>query len=149
MLVRESDELLLVSDELLFASDELLLASDELLFVSDELLLTITDALLWASDELLLGRASLLFASDELLFGRASLLFASEELDLSRRLKALARKKGKTIVILTRHPLLTSARKLHLYTAREHLWFLAKTILGGGRTLNSREACHTWYDGRR
>lgn len=76
-------------------------------------------------------------------------LFASEEIDLSKRLKKLARAEGKKIVILGQHPIVTSARKLHLYTAREHFSFLAKTIFGGGKTLNSREACHTWYDGRR
>lgn len=76
-------------------------------------------------------------------------LFASEEIDLSKRLKKLARTEHKKIAILHRHPIVTSARKLHLYTAREHFLFLAKTILGGGKTLNSREACHTWYDGRR
>ena len=76
-------------------------------------------------------------------------LFASEEIDLSKRLKKLARTEHKKIVILRRNPIVTSARKLHLYTAREHFSFLAKTIFGGGKTLNSREACHTWYDGRR
>lgn len=76
-------------------------------------------------------------------------LFASEEIELSKRLKKLARAERKKIVILHRHPILTSARKIHLYTAREHFLFLAKTVLVGGRTLNSREACHTWYDGRR
>lgn len=76
-------------------------------------------------------------------------LFASEEIELSKRLKKLARGQGRKIVILHRHPLVTSARKLHLYTAREHLSFMARTVLAGGKTLNSREACHTWYDGRR
>lgn len=76
-------------------------------------------------------------------------LFASEEIDLSKRLKKFARAERKKIIILHRHPIVTSARKLHLYTAREHFTFLAKTILRGGKTLNNREACHTWYDGRR
>jgi glycosyltransferase involved in cell wall biosynthesis len=76
-------------------------------------------------------------------------LFASEEVELSRRLKRLARAQKKRVMILHRHPLLTSGRKLHLYTAREHLMFLMRTVLAGGKTLNSREACHTWYDGRR
>lgn len=76
-------------------------------------------------------------------------LFASEEIDLSKRLKKLARAERRNIVILHRHPIVTSARKLRLYTAREHFTFLAKTILCGGKTLNNREACHTWYDGRR
>lgn len=76
-------------------------------------------------------------------------LFASEELDLSKRLKQLAVESGKRIVILDQHPLLTSARKVHLYTMREHVWFLARTIVTWGGTLNRRESCSTWYDGRR
>ena len=76
-------------------------------------------------------------------------LFAAEEIDLSRRLKLRARETGKRIVILHRHPIVTSARKLRLYTMGEHLRFLARTVFGGGKTLASREACHTWYDGRR
>ena len=43
-------------------------------------------------------------------------LFAGEEIELSRRLKQLARARKKQLVILHRHPLLTSARKMHLYT---------------------------------
>jgi glycosyltransferase involved in cell wall biosynthesis len=81
--------------------------------------------------------------------GFSNELFASEEIDLSKRLKKLARTERKKIVILHRHPILTSARKLHLYTAREHFLFLARTVLAGGKTLTNREACHTWYDGRR
>jgi glycosyltransferase involved in cell wall biosynthesis len=76
-------------------------------------------------------------------------LFAGEELELGKRLKQLARESGKKIVILHRHPLLTSARKAHLYTRGEHIRFLLRTVLTGGRTLNSREACQPWYDGRR
>lgn len=76
-------------------------------------------------------------------------LYASEELELSQRLKKLARQEHKRIVILHRHPIVTSARKLELYTPREHFAFLARTILRRGKTLTNREACHTWYDGRR
>jgi glycosyltransferase involved in cell wall biosynthesis len=76
-------------------------------------------------------------------------LYASEELELSQRLKKLARVERRKIVILHRHPILTSARKLRLYTAREHFLFVTRTILGRGKTLQSREACHPWYDGRR
>jgi glycosyltransferase involved in cell wall biosynthesis len=81
--------------------------------------------------------------------GFSNELFASEELDLSQRLKRLAREKKKRLVILHRHPLLTSARKLHLYTPREHLRFLARVVFSHKRILKSREECHTWYDGRR
>lgn len=76
-------------------------------------------------------------------------LYASEEVELFQRLKRLARRRRKRITILHRHPLLTSSRKFHLYTGWEHIRFLGKTVLQGGRTLKSREACPTWYDGRR
>jgi glycosyltransferase involved in cell wall biosynthesis len=76
-------------------------------------------------------------------------LFAGEEIDLSIRLKRLARKRRKRITILTQHPLTTSARKLHLYSFGEHLRFLIKASLFRSKTLSSREACFTWYDGRR
>jgi glycosyltransferase involved in cell wall biosynthesis len=76
-------------------------------------------------------------------------LFASEEIDLSKRLKKLARQEGKKIVILHRHPLQTSARKLSLYTRREYLRVLRKAIIHPRQTMKSREACQPWYDGRR
>lgn len=76
-------------------------------------------------------------------------LYASEEIDLFQRLKRLGRQHRRRISILHRHPLVTSARKLHLYTPWEHLRFLGKTVLQLGRPLKSREACQTWYDGRR
>ena len=76
-------------------------------------------------------------------------LFASEEIDLSQRLKRLARETGKQIVILHRNPILTSARKMHLYSPREHFNFFVKTIFNWRRTLTNRDACNQWYDGRR
>jgi glycosyltransferase involved in cell wall biosynthesis len=76
-------------------------------------------------------------------------LYAAEEIDLFRRLKRLARSRGQRIEILHRHPLLTSARKLRLYSAREAFGFLLRTVLGGGRTLHRAADCHIWYDGRR
>lgn len=76
-------------------------------------------------------------------------LYAAEEIDLFRRLKRVARHRGRTVVILHRHPLRTSGRKLRLYTLRELFTFIVKTILGGGRTLRSSKECFAWYDGRR
>ncbi len=81
--------------------------------------------------------------------GFSNQLFAGEEIDLSKKLKRLARETGKRMVILTRHPLVTSGRKMHLYSRWEHFRFVLKTVFGGGKTLNSREECATWYDGRR
>jgi len=76
-------------------------------------------------------------------------LFASEELDLSKRLKKLARASGKKMVILHRHPLLTSARKVHLYSRGEMARFFMNALLRPRRTVSDREACSPWYDGRR
>jgi len=76
-------------------------------------------------------------------------LFASEELDLFGRLKGLARERGKKVVILTRHPMETSARKVKLYSVGELLGILFKTFVGRGRPLKDKAACHMWYDGRR
>jgi glycosyltransferase involved in cell wall biosynthesis len=76
-------------------------------------------------------------------------LFAGEEIDLSIRLKKLARTRRKRVVIIKRHSLITSARKVHLYSFREHVRFLIKASLFRSKTLSSREACFTWYDGRR
>ena len=76
-------------------------------------------------------------------------LFAGEELDLSVRLQKHAKPSGRRIVILHRHPLLTSARKLHLYSNWELFRFFFKAALAHRKVLRSREACHPWYDGRR
>ena len=76
-------------------------------------------------------------------------LYASEEIDFSRKLNKLARKQGKKMVILHRHPLLTSGRKARLYSPGEWLVFLRKVVLSPKKTCASREACSPWYDGRR
>ncbi|MBI3417756.1 MAG: glycosyltransferase [Verrucomicrobia bacterium] len=76
-------------------------------------------------------------------------LFVAEEIEFSRRLNTLAKSRRQRVVILNRHPLKTSARKMHLYSSREYLWFLARSVLGLGGTLKKRESCGIWYDGRR
>ena len=76
-------------------------------------------------------------------------LYATEEIDLFRRLKRVARRTGRRIVILHDHPLETSGRKLELYTPGELLAFMARTVLRRGRTLRRAEDCFPWYDGRR
>jgi len=76
-------------------------------------------------------------------------MFAGEELDLSRRLAELARESGREIVILHRHPLITSSRKMRLYSTWELLRFVLRAALSPRRVLRDRAACHSWYDGRR
>jgi GT2 family glycosyltransferase len=80
--------------------------------------------------------------------GFSNELFAAEELELSRRLRKLARETNRKIVILHHHPLITSARKMRLYTLRDHLKLLVR-VLFNRRALTRRESCTLWYDGRR
>jgi glycosyltransferase involved in cell wall biosynthesis len=75
--------------------------------------------------------------------------YAAEELDLSIRLKKLARATQKKIVILHRHPIKTSARKMKLYTGRELGGFFLQSIFNHRKTIRNREAAFMWYDGRR
>lgn len=81
--------------------------------------------------------------------GFSTELFVSEEIDFSKRLQKLARQRGRQMTILHRHPIVTSVRKMHLYTPREHLRFLGRLILQRGRPMKRREECAIWYDGRR
>lgn len=81
--------------------------------------------------------------------GFSEALYASEEVDLFRRLKRMARRERRTIVILHRHPLLTSDRKVRLYGWPRLFGFMLKTVVSRGRTLRSREDCFAWYDGER
>lgn len=76
-------------------------------------------------------------------------LYASEEIDFSRRLRRLARSRNRRTVILTRHPLLTSARKLELCSWLDYLKLLGQTLWQGGSNLRRRDACGIWYNGRR
>jgi glycosyltransferase involved in cell wall biosynthesis len=76
-------------------------------------------------------------------------LYAAEEINLFRRLKRLARRRGRSIMILSQHPLLTSHRKVHLYSLPEMLRFWLRTALTGGRTLRNAKESFPWYDGRR
>jgi glycosyltransferase involved in cell wall biosynthesis len=75
-------------------------------------------------------------------------LFAAEELELSKRLKTLARETGREIIVLHRHPIVTSARKMRLYSAGEHFGILLKFMFNR-KALTRREDCGLWYDGRR
>lgn len=81
--------------------------------------------------------------------GFSERLFAAEEIDLFRRLKRLARARGRSIEIVAANALVTSARKAHLYTPREFVAFQLKTVLTAGRSLRSIDDCALWYDGRR
>ena len=75
--------------------------------------------------------------------------YAGEEVFLSRRLKRLARRSGRRFVILAGTPLLTSSRKLKLYTITEATRFFLRMLFTAGRAAKRPENCDIWYDGRR
>ena len=75
--------------------------------------------------------------------------YAGEEVFLSRRLKSLARRSGRSFVILADHPLRTSSRKLKLYTLTEAGRFFFRMLFTAGRAAKRPENCEIWYDGRR
>lgn len=81
--------------------------------------------------------------------GFSHALFAGEELDLSRRLKEVARRRGRRVGILRRHALTSSARRMTMYSHGEILRFVVKALWRPRATPQSREACGMWYDGRR
>jgi len=105
----------------------------------------ISRAMRWAAGSFIFCRRDV-FSE---LGGFSEELYASEELELFQRLKALARRRNREIIILHRHPLRTSDRKLRLYGRGELLGFLGRLVLHPRRTLRDSSACRPWYDGRR
>ena len=99
----------------------------------------------WAAGSFVFCEATVFRA----LGGFSQELYAAEELEFSNRLKKLALKRKKKVIILHRHPLVTSARKAHLYSLREHLGMLLRTLRHRGENLKDRSSCTLWYDGRR
>jgi len=69
--------------------------------------------------------------------------FAGEEVYFSLALRKLGRFK------LLREPVVTSGRKLRMYSAKEILGTLFIMIFGGPRMARSRARLHLWYDGKR
>src|SRR6266545_172107 len=69
--------------------------------------------------------------------------FAGEEVYFSLALRKLGRFK------VLREPVLTSGRKLRMYSAKEILGTLFIMIVGGPRMARSRARLGMWYDGKR
>lgn len=76
-------------------------------------------------------------------------VFVGEEIYLSRKLKRLARKRRKRIIILDGQSILTSNRKLYLYSTGDYLRFIFRVVVSFGGAKRNRAACGPWYDGRR
>lgn len=76
-------------------------------------------------------------------------LYAADEVTLSQKLKKWGQQRGLQFVILTKHPLESSARKVQLYSGREIAGQILRVILRPRRTLQDKKHLSVWYDGRR
>jgi glycosyltransferase involved in cell wall biosynthesis len=76
-------------------------------------------------------------------------LYAADEISLSELLKRWGRQRDLQFVILTGHPLVTSARKVALYSGREIAGQMLRVFLHPHRTLQDKKHLSIWYDGRR
>lgn len=75
--------------------------------------------------------------------------FSGEDWELGQRLQKLAKETGKRFVILHRHPVVTSLRRLKDYTALTPFAVLYHIFFVPRRFKVSRETARRWYDGRR
>ena len=81
--------------------------------------------------------------------GFSEALYAAEEIELFQRLKRAASKARRRIVILDRHPLLSSDRRLRLSGWRALLGHAGRVLVTGGRALHTKAGSAMWYDGKR
>jgi len=70
-------------------------------------------------------------------------LFASEEIWMSRALK----RQGRFVVL--RESVMSSGRKLRMYSGREVLGLFGGILLAGPKALRRRDGLEVWYGGRR
>jgi len=99
----------------------------------------------WAAGSLILCRAQAF--RDAGCFSEQ--LYAAEEIDLSRRLKRIGRAQDRRLKIFHRHPLLSSSRKLELYSGGEIARQLLRLATRPWSSLRTPGSLALWYDGRR
>lgn len=75
--------------------------------------------------------------------------YTGEELGFSRKLKRWGKEKGLEFRILKKNPLLTSPRKISLYSRSELLKTMLLSVFCYPFMRNRRKAWFMWYDGRR
>lgn len=76
-------------------------------------------------------------------------MFAADEIDLSELLKKWGRQRGLEFTILTRHPLVTSPRKIQLYSKQEIAQQFFNLLFSPRKSLLNKKKLPVWYDGRR
>jgi glycosyltransferase involved in cell wall biosynthesis len=76
-------------------------------------------------------------------------VYAGEEILFSAALARWARQRRQRVVILKRHPHVSSGRKFRLYTKGEMVGLCLRALLRPGRTLGDPRRLAFFYDGRR
>lgn len=99
----------------------------------------------WASGALVVCRADAFKAVG----GFNQEIFAADEIDLSRKLKRWGRQHNLAFTILTRHPLVTSSRKIQLYSKWEIAQQILSVMLNPRKALQDKKKLPIWYDERR
>lgn len=105
----------------------------------------ISQTLSWAAGSFIFCEA----AAFKAVGGFDPTLYASEEITLSRRLQAYGRVSKRVFTILRGPRLVTSERKLLLYSRKELLFTFARLGLNLSWAARQPENCGLWYDGRR
>lgn len=99
----------------------------------------------WAAGSLLLCRTDVFLE----IGGFNEDFYVAEEIDLSRRIKKIARQRDLKFLILNKHPLQTSARKIRLYSGTEIARQCMRLCLRPLRAPQDKKQLGLWYDGRR
>jgi glycosyltransferase involved in cell wall biosynthesis len=99
----------------------------------------------WAAGSFVACRADAFFA----LGGFSEQLFVAEEIDFSRRIKKYARQQRSKFIVLRKHPLQTSNRKVRLYSEKELRLQIWRLIFRPRKSMRDKAALAVWYDGRR
>jgi glycosyltransferase involved in cell wall biosynthesis len=76
-------------------------------------------------------------------------LYAAEEIEFDHRFKRLARQRQQRIHIIRRPPLLSSNRRMVMYSPFRLLWFMLVSTFTAGLNLRRRATYNWWYDGQR
>jgi glycosyltransferase involved in cell wall biosynthesis len=71
--------------------------------------------------------------------------YASEEIHTSRKLRKEGKNTKRKFIILTKHPLVSSGRKLVTVGRWGLFKYVVKVFLSGGGMLKKRESCDPWY----
>jgi glycosyltransferase involved in cell wall biosynthesis len=107
---------------------------------------TVTSILFrWASGALVVCRADAFHEVG----GFNQELFAADEIDLCKALKKWGRKRKLTFTILRKHPLVTSSRKMRLYSGWEMTTQFFTVLFSPRKALQDKKKLPIWYDGRR